>query len=125
MSKLIPAVETPVVASDPNTPENDGESGFGNLLFRASYRAMRGEGFALVVAGELILNTASKDSLSFGKDMFAPLVFASIDLPRYNSVFFPFLQRYITIGGDDSRTDVNYTSRRCFLRAGRTVFTPR
>ena len=42
--------------------------------------------------------------------MIAPLIFASIDLPQYNSVVFPFLQHYVTLGGDDARRDVHYTS---------------
>ena len=108
-------VETPIVNSDPNTAGNNGESGFGNLLFRASYRAARGEGYALVVGGELILDTASKDTLGNGKDVFAPLAFGSIDLPNLRSVFFPFLQYYTTIGGDDARPDVHYTSIKTVL----------
>ena len=109
-SALSLRVETPIVSSDPNTADNNGESGFGNLLFRASYRAARGEGYALVVGAELILDTASKDSLGMGKDILSPLAFASIDLPGLDSVFFPFIQYYGTIGGDDARRDVNYTS---------------
>lgn len=108
-------VETPIVSSDPHTAGNNGESGFGNLLFRASYRAARGEGYALVVGGELILDTASKDTLGNGKDVFAPLAFGSIDLPNLRSVFFPFLQYYTTIGGDDARPDVHYTSIKTVL----------
>lgn len=103
-------LETPIVRSDPNTPANDGESGLGNLLVRASYRAARGEGYAVVVASEFSFDTASKDSLGMGKNVIAPLVFASIDLPRYHSVFFPFLQHYYTVSGDDARHDVHYTS---------------
>jgi len=40
----------------------------------------------------------------------APLAYASIDIPRCRSVLFPFIQHYFTIGGGDSRPDVNYTS---------------
>lgn len=103
-------LETPIVAADPNTPGNNGESGLGNLLVRTSYRAARGEGYAVVVAAEFNFNTASKDSLGTGKNVIAPLVFASLDMPRFHSVFFPFLQHYFTVSGDDARPDVNYTS---------------
>jgi hypothetical protein len=103
-------VETPIVAANPDTPGNDGESGLGDMLVRTSYRAARGEGYAVVVAAEFIFDTASKDSLGTGKNIIAPLVFASLDVPRYHSVFFPFLQHFFTISGDDARPDVSYTS---------------
>lgn len=103
-------VETPIVFADPDTPGNDGESGIGDLLFRGSYRVAHGPGYAIVAGSELILNSASKDALGMGKNVIAPLVFASIDVPQCNSVVFPFLQHYMTLGGDDGRPDVHYTS---------------
>ncbi len=63
-----------------------------------------------MAGSELILNTATKDALGTGKNVIAPLIYASIDLPQYNSVAFPFLQHYVTLGGDDTRPDVDYTS---------------
>jgi hypothetical protein len=114
-SALSLRVETPVVSSDPGSAGNNGESGFGNLLLRASYRAVRGAGYAVVVGGELTLDTASKDTLGNGKDVFAPLAFGSFDLPGLRSVFFPFLQYYTSIGGDDARPDVHYTSIKTVL----------
>ena len=103
-------IETPIVFADPGTPNDNGESGMGDILFRGSYRITGGPGYAIVVGSELILDTATRDSLGTGKNVIAPLVFASIDVPRCDSVVFPFLQRYLTLGGDDSRPDVNYTS---------------
>ena len=103
-------IETPIVFADPNVPGNNGESGIGDLLFRGSYRFAHGPGYAIVAGSELILNSASKDSLGKGKNVIAPLVFASIDVPQCNSVVFPFLQHYLTLGGDDGRPDVHYTS---------------
>lgn len=103
-------IETPMVFADTGAPNNDTESGIGDLLFRGSYRVARGAGYAIVAGSEIILNTARKDALGMGKDVIAPLVFASIDLPQYNSVVFPFLQHYVTLGGDDARRDVHYTS---------------
>lgn len=103
-------VETPFVSADPHTPGNDGESGFGDLLFRGSYRVAHGPGYALVAGAELILDTASGDTLGMGKNVVAPLVFASIDVPQCNSVLFPFAQYYFTVGGNDARPDVDYLS---------------
>lgn len=103
-------VEAPVVTSGPELAGESNQSGFGDLLFRASYRAVRASSYAAVVGAELILDTASKDSLGYGKEVLAPLAYASIDIPRCRSVLFPFIQHYFTVGGDDSRPDVNYTS---------------
>ncbi len=101
-------IETPVAFAE--SASNETESGLGDLLFRGSYRISRGPGYAIVAGSELILNTATKDALGMGKNVVAPLIFASIDLPSYNSVVFPFLQHYLTLGGGDSRPDVHYTS---------------
>jgi len=103
-------VETPFVTSGPAFEGKDNESGFGDLLARVSYRAMKGDGFAAVVGGEFIFDTASKESLGYGKEIFAPLAYASIDLPHHDSVLFPLVQLYMTVGGDSSREDVHYTS---------------
>ena len=102
--------EAPMVFADSGPPINDTASGIGDLLFRGSYRVVRGGGYAIVAGSELILNTATQDDLGAGKNVIAPLVFASIDLPQYNSVVFPLLQHYVTLGGDDARQDVHYTS---------------
>lgn len=103
-------VETPIVFTDSGKQNNDTQSGIGDLLFRASYRVARGSGFAIVAGTELILNTATKDVLGGGKNVIAPLIFASFDLPQYNSVVYPFLQQFVTLGGDDARRNVHYTS---------------
>jgi hypothetical protein len=102
-------LEAPVVTSGPELAGNSNQSGFGDLLLRASYRVSRGSGYALVVGAEAVLDTASKDALGYGKQVLAPLVYASIDVPRCRSVLFPFAQRFFTVGGDDSRPDVDYT----------------
>jgi len=101
-------IEAPMVFTE--SASNETGSGLGDLLFRGSYRISRGPGYAIVAGSELILDTATKDTLGMGKNVIAPLIFASIDLPRYNSVVFPFLQHFVTLGGGDSRPDVHYTS---------------
>lgn len=103
-------LEIPIVSAEPNAPDNNGEAGLGDLLVRTSYRASRGGGYAMVMAADFSFDTASKDSLGTGKNVIAPLVFASLDMARYDSVFFPFLQHYITVSGDHARPDVSYTS---------------
>ncbi|MBC8008010.1 MAG: hypothetical protein H7X76_08205 [Prolixibacteraceae bacterium] len=114
--------EAPMVFADSGPPSNDSASGLGDVLFRGSYRVARGGGYAIVAGGELILDTATQDLLGAGKNVIAPLIFASIDLPQYNSVLFPFLQHYVTLGGDDARQDVHYT---IFKSAFLTRWPPR
>jgi hypothetical protein len=103
-------IEAPLVTSGPEWSGESNQSGFGDLLLRAGYRVASGAGFAAVVGSEAILDTASKDSLGYGKQVLAPLAYASVDVPRFRSVMFPFVQHHFTVGGDDSRPDVHYTS---------------
>jgi hypothetical protein len=102
-------VETPYVFYDPDTPGGDRVSGHGDLLLRGAWRATQREGFALFFVTEVTLDTAADDRLGAGTTVVAPLVYAAIDLPRHDSVFFPNAQHYVSVGGDDSRPDVNYT----------------
>lgn len=115
-------IETPMVFADPGAPNNATESGIGDLLFRGSYAVTRGPGYTIVAGSELILDTARKDLLGMGKNVIAPLVYASIDVPQYDSVVFPFLQHYVTLDGDNARPDVHYTSiKSAFLTRWRNL----
>ncbi len=60
-------IEAPVVTSGPELAGESNLSGFGDLLFRASYRVVRTSGYAAVIGSELLLDTASKDWLGYGK----------------------------------------------------------
>ena len=106
--------ELPVVRYDPGTG-GIAPDGIGNLLTRLAWRAVRNEGYALVVGSELSLDTASNASLGSGKHVIAPFAFWSIDLPAAKSVFFPYVQHGRSVGGDGSREAVNYTNLRTSL----------
>jgi hypothetical protein len=108
-SDIAVRVETPYVFSDPGDPSGDRESGWGDLLLRGAWRATQREGFALILVTELFFDTASDPQLGLGKNIVAPLVYAAIDLPAKNSVFFPNLQHYASVSGDDARSDVSLT----------------
>jgi hypothetical protein len=97
--------EVPYVVDDP--PGGDDESGIGDILIRPALRLYRGEGFAVVAAAEITFDTASDDRLGTGKNVVAPLVFASFDVPKLNSVVFPFAQQSVSVSGDDDRSDIN------------------
>ncbi len=104
-------VELPVVRYDAGTGSTP-DQGIGNLLTRLAWRAVRGEGYAMVVGSELIFNTASDATLGNGKNVIAPLVFWSIDIPQAKSVFFPFVQYGRSFSGETSREAVHYTNLR-------------
>lgn len=107
-------VEVPYVWYWPNTPGVPDEHGIGDVSVRLLYRVLRGEGYALVAAAEVAFDTAADFHLGSGKNVFSPIVFASIEAPKWNSVVFPYVQQYLSFSGDDSRSDINTT----LLRAG-------
>jgi hypothetical protein len=113
LSKTFQAlVEIPVAYSDPEAVETDSETGLGDIRLRGAIRAARGKGYAVVVATDLVMDTASEATLGLGKYRLGPLVFASIEVPRLRSTFFPFYQHYFSFAGDRNRSDINYASIR-------------
>lgn len=107
-------LEVPYVVDDSPRPGWGEERGMGDVLIRPALRVHRGEGYAVVAAAEITLDTASDDRLGAGKNVVAPLVFASFDAPRLKSVVFPFAQQFVSVSGDDDRSDINTT----LLRVG-------
>jgi hypothetical protein len=99
--------EVPYVVNRPHEPGVPDEEGIGDAMLRAHYRIMRGPTYALVGAVEVFFDTASEERLGTGKNVVAPLVFASIDVPQLNSVFFPFAQQFVSVSGSDDRMDIN------------------
>lgn len=102
-------VETPYVFHDPGDAGGDRASGRGDVLLRGAWRATQREGFALVLVTELFFDTASDPQLGQGKNVVAPLVYAAIDVPKWNSVFFPNVQHYASVSGEEARSDVSMT----------------
>jgi hypothetical protein len=98
--------------ADPSLP---GDQGLSDITVRLNWRAARGEGYAVVVGPEFLLNTAEDPRLGLGKTVFQPVVFASIDVPQYKSVLFPFVQQFWSIAGDPDRNDINVTLLRLGL----------
>jgi hypothetical protein len=102
LSKTFQAlVEIPVAYTDPEAMETDSETGLGDIRLRG-----------VVVATDLVMDTASEATLGLGKYRLGPLVFASIEVPRLRSTFFPFYQHYFSFAGDRNRRDINYASIR-------------
>jgi hypothetical protein len=104
-------LEMPYVTYDPGGGARQ-INGQGDLLARAVLRAVQKDGFALFVASDVIFDTADDDRLGYGKTVLAPHMFAAIDIPKYDSVFFPNIQHYFSVGGSSLRRDVNFTTLR-------------
>jgi hypothetical protein len=102
-------LEPPYVTYDPGAG-GERVSGQGDLLIRGTWRAIQRDGYALIVATDVIFDTADDDRLGFGKTVIAPHAFAAIDLPKYDSVFFPNIQHYFSVAGDENRGDVSFTT---------------
>ncbi len=100
--------DMPYVTYDPGAG-GERVSGQGDLLVRGAWRATQREGFALILVTEVFFDTADDPRLGQGKTIVAPLVYAAIDLPKHDSVFFPNFQQYFSVAGDESRPDVNVT----------------
>jgi len=100
--------ETPYVTFDPGAG-GESVSGLGDVLGRVAWRATQQDGFALILVMEAIFDTAEDPRLGQGKTILGPLVYAAIDLPKGDSVFFPNFQQYFSVAGDDNRPDVNFT----------------
>ena len=103
-------LETPYVTYDPGGSGGERVSGQGDLLTRAAWRAIQRNGFSLIMATDVIFDTADDERLGFGKTIVAPQLYAAIDLPRYNSVFFPNIQHYFSVAGNARRGDVSFTT---------------
>jgi hypothetical protein len=102
-------LDTPYVIYDPGAG-GERVSGQGDLIARGVWRASQREGLAVIVGTEVIFDTADDPRLGFGKTVVAPLMYAAKDLPQYDSVFFPNIQHYFSVAGDDTRADVNFTT---------------
>ena len=103
-------LETPYVTYNSGGSGAEPVSGQGDLVARAAWRAIQRDGFALIVATDVIFDTADDKRLGFGKTILAPQMYAAIDLPGYNSVFFPNIQHYFSVAGNARRGDVSFTT---------------
>jgi hypothetical protein len=106
-------VDVPLVSVDPNQPGTSQESGLGDITVRAQWRVLRVPEYAVAVAAEVALDTASEPLLGSGRYIFQPLAYAAVGLPKYNSTVFPYIQQYWAFGGT---TDVQINTT--LLRAG-------
>jgi hypothetical protein len=112
--------DVPYVSVDPDQPGIGQESGLGDILVRAQWRVLRRPDYALVVAAEFTLDTATEPLLGIGRYVFQPLAYAAVGLPKYNSTVFPYVQQFWAFGGT-SDVQINTT----LLRSGFLTIWPK
>lgn len=102
-------MDLPFLWFDPNTTGGSTSTGLGDIFIRAGLRLIDRPGFQFFAGGDVIFPTASKDDLGRGKYQIGPGAAVSIPVPEFNSIFFPLVQHFQSVGGDPARADVNHT----------------
>ncbi len=87
------------------------DRGFGDMVVRVNWRAMRGDGYALIVGPEISLDTG-EDGIGFDTTVFQPVVIGVIEAPAIKSVIFPYAQHFVDVAG---KNDVNMSLFRMAL----------
>jgi hypothetical protein len=103
-------LQAPVKYRNPvSTAES--ETGMGDITVRIANKTFTTDGGSpWFLALETKWDTASDVTLGSGKNRVAPTLFGFVKVPSLGLLLFPQIQTFFTMGGDDSRTDVNFTS---------------
>lgn len=94
----------------PNEPGASDTFGLNDLLLRTAWRFYESSHFNLVVGADAIVPTATDTQLGRGKYEVGPGLGASIPIPLLSSTFIPLVQHFVSVGGDPSRRDVDFSS---------------
>jgi len=104
---LVLRTQVPYVTNNP--PQGSSSDGLGDITNVLYYSYKRGGGKSYFIGLEGRWNTASKPNLGVGNTLLAPTWFASINVPKYNTIFFPLAQIFFSVAHDDGREELNYT----------------
>ncbi|WP_146216246.1 hypothetical protein [Nitrospira lenta] len=85
------------------------QSGLGDIFFRVGGQVWKTPALTVLAGTDIILPSASHSDLGRGKYQVGPGVHLAIPLAGLNSVMQPVVQHIVSIGGDPSRRDVNYS----------------
>lgn len=101
--------DVPHLGFDPNTAGGSTQSGFGDISFRVGGQVWRAPEFMVLAGTDIILPSASHPDLGRGKYQVGPAVAVAIPIAGLNSIMQPVAQQVVSLGGDSSRQDVNYS----------------
>jgi hypothetical protein len=104
--KLVLRTQVPYVINNP--PDEPSVDGLGDITTVLYYRYHRGGGKSYFVALDTRWNTASSRKTGVGNTLVAPTWFASINLPKYDTILFPMVQSFISVDHDPDREEINY-----------------
>jgi hypothetical protein len=106
-------VDLPLEWSNKTTSENSRgrtQFGLGDLLFQPAYIHTFNERWAAGVGLQMLLPTATEQSLANGKWQLAPTVGARAELPEISRGTYAGLlvRQYVSVAGPSSRSNINY-----------------
>ena len=105
--KLVLRTQLPFVAN--NAPGGGTTSGLGDITNVLYYKYQQGEGKSYFAGLDVRWNTAVESNLGAGQTLVAPTWFATINVPKYNTILFPLVQTYFSFDRDDGREEIHYT----------------
>jgi hypothetical protein len=95
--------------SDPNRPGATSVSGRSDLGINFAWRAYNTPEYGFLVGVSSSFPTASDDRLGTGKYTVGPLLVTARYLPLIKSFLFGAISHQVSVGGDPSRKDVQFT----------------
>jgi len=108
-SRFLLRADVPHVWFDPNTAGGSTQSGFGDVSFRVGGQIWRAPEFTVLAGTDIVFPSASHSDLGRGKYQVGPGVAVAIPIAGANTVMQLYGQQFVSIGGDPSRQDVNYS----------------
>lgn len=113
--RVLLRMDFPYLWSDPNVSGSPAATGLSDVSVRLGGLVWQRPGFTFLAGADVIIPTAVDSDLGRGKYLLGPGVAANIPIAALNSIFFPLIQHFNSVGGDPSRKDLSYTRFRTEL----------
>ena len=97
---------------DPGQPNQTTGNGVGDTLIRIGSRLVERPGFSFFAGTDFIFPTGPVAAGGRGKYQVGPGVVAEVPVPEINTLLYPLVQHFQSVGGDPSKRDVNYSKFR-------------
>ena len=95
---------------EPNQPGISDTFGVNDLFLRTAWRVYQSPDFSLLVGADAIFPTATDTQLGRGKYEIGPGMAASVPIPSLKSTLLSVAQHFVSVGGDPSRPDVDFSA---------------
>jgi hypothetical protein len=94
---------------DPRTGGSSPNLATGDLSTRLGSKVWQEPAFTAFIEGQVVFPTATNSNLGRGKYQLVPAMFLSVPIKRLDLVVFPGIQQDVSVGGDPSAKNVNFT----------------